>query len=185
MESEPITTVQHPATTAAYRGDTRLNIAALLPEIIIAGCIGAATIALWFLILDVIAGRPLYTPTALGTAFFQQSLEPIVLENLQVSIKAVFNYSMFHGFAFFVMGLIASLILTLAGKEIAVPMGVMLMFVLFVGLEFGFRLARAMLFPQNFQLTLGWNQILIGNLLAAAAMGIYLIRRHLPQESHS
>jgi hypothetical protein len=185
MESEPITTVQHPATNMAYRGGTRLSIAALLPEIIIAGCIGAATIALWFLVLDVIAGRPLYTPTVLGTAFFKQSPEPLVLENLPVSVKAIFEYSMFHGFAFIAIGLFASLFLTLAGKEMNVPMGVMMMFVLFVGLEFGFRLASAILFPQDLHLVLSWNRILIGNLLAAATMGIYLIRRHLLTQSHS
>ena len=39
-------------------------------EGIIAGIIGAATIAIWVLILDTINGHPLYTPTLLGTALF-------------------------------------------------------------------------------------------------------------------
>ncbi len=185
MENEPITTVKHPATSPAYRGETRLNIAGMFPEIIIAGCIGAGTIALWFLVLDLIAGRPLYTPTVLGTAFFHQSSGPVVLENFQVSIAAVFEYSVFHGFAFIAMGALASLFLTLAGKEMTLPMGIMLMFVLFVGLEFGFRLARVILFAQDLHLAMIWHRILIGNLLAAATMGIYLIRRHLPQEDLS
>ena len=32
---------------------------------------GAATIAIWFAVLDVVSGRPLYTPTVLGTALFR------------------------------------------------------------------------------------------------------------------
>ena len=38
---------------------------------IIAGFVGAATIAMWFLILDTINGRPLYMPSLLGTALFR------------------------------------------------------------------------------------------------------------------
>ena len=32
-------------------------------EAIVTGLLGAATIMIWFLILDVVNGRPLYTPT--------------------------------------------------------------------------------------------------------------------------
>ena len=37
---------------------------------IVAGIVGAATIALWFLVLDTIGGQPLRTPSLLGTALF-------------------------------------------------------------------------------------------------------------------
>src|SRR3954470_5887311 len=39
-------------------------------EGMIAGTCGAATLSLWFLLLDVLAGYPLYTPHVLGTALF-------------------------------------------------------------------------------------------------------------------
>jgi hypothetical protein len=42
--------------------------AAVYTEGLLAGVAGAATIAGWFLLLDSIAGRPLYTPSVLGTA---------------------------------------------------------------------------------------------------------------------
>src|SRR5947207_14917339 len=45
---------------------------ALAQEGLIAGLIGAATIAVWFLILDSLSGRPLYTPTVLGSALFRR-----------------------------------------------------------------------------------------------------------------
>src|SRR6266705_427846 len=37
-----------------------------LREGVITGCIGATAIALWFLIVDTIAGHPFYTPIFLG-----------------------------------------------------------------------------------------------------------------------
>src|SRR5215475_13348300 len=43
----------------------------LSQEGIIAGTCGAATITLWFLLIDVWAGHPLYTPNMLGTALFK------------------------------------------------------------------------------------------------------------------
>ena len=42
-------------------------------EGITAGLIGAATTAIWFLLLDALNGQPLHTPTVLGTALFRQS----------------------------------------------------------------------------------------------------------------
>src|SRR3990170_227162 len=53
-----------------------VEVSKVYVEGIIAGLIGAATIAIWFLILDVLDGRPLHTPTVLGTALFRQSAVP-------------------------------------------------------------------------------------------------------------
>ncbi|PYN49534.1 MAG: hypothetical protein DMD95_00925 [Candidatus Rokuibacteriota bacterium] len=46
------------------------DVTRLYQEGLIAGLVGAATVALWFLVIDSIQGRPLYTPTVLGTALF-------------------------------------------------------------------------------------------------------------------
>ena len=40
----------------------------VIREGVAAGLIGAAVVALWFLVLDSVVGRPLYTPAALGSA---------------------------------------------------------------------------------------------------------------------
>jgi hypothetical protein len=37
-------------------------------EGVVAGLIGAATIAIWFFVLDLYNGRPFYTPNVLGAA---------------------------------------------------------------------------------------------------------------------
>ena len=42
----------------------------LVREGVMSGVIGATSVAVWFLILDTIAGRPFHTPRVLGTLFF-------------------------------------------------------------------------------------------------------------------
>src|SRR5436190_19474547 len=56
--------------TASTTPETRTMT--LAQEGLIAGLIGAATIAVWFLILDSLSGRPLYTPTVLGRALVRR-----------------------------------------------------------------------------------------------------------------
>src|SRR5207249_9423879 len=64
------------------------DTARLYQEGMIAGVIGAATVAVWFLLLDTAAGHPLYTPTVLGTAIFRRGAlgSP---ETLSVSLEMV------------------------------------------------------------------------------------------------
>src|SRR5207237_708962 len=54
--------------TPRYIG--RMQVSRILREGFIAGLIGAGAVALWFLIVDVIAGRPFFTPAMLGSAAF-------------------------------------------------------------------------------------------------------------------
>ena len=48
------------------------DVTRLYQEGLIAGLVGAATVAIWFLIIDTIQGRPLYTPAVLGAALFHR-----------------------------------------------------------------------------------------------------------------
>lgn len=181
MQHEQNRTDPHSASTSAHQRDGSLPMDALLKDGIIAGIIGALTVALWFLIVDTIAGRPLYTPTLLGTAFFQHGENVTSPANLKVSLDIAFKYSVFHWLAFTVMGVIASFCLRLAAHEPHLGFGVLLFFVLFVVFEFGFRLVRATLFSQ--QVELAWAQVLIGNLLASAAIAVYVLRWYLHVET--
>src|SRR5205823_1851736 len=45
-----------------------MQLTRILREGFIAGLIGAGAVALWFLIVDIIAGRPFFTPAMLGSA---------------------------------------------------------------------------------------------------------------------
>ena len=48
----------------------------ILREGIVAGLIGAAVVAVWFLVFDIIRGQPFLTPGLLGAAVFQGVTDP-------------------------------------------------------------------------------------------------------------
>lgn len=141
---------------------------------IVAGTIGAATIALWFLILDTIKGRPLYTPSILGTVLFKPGAPLPALESVRVSFELVLVYTWVHWMVFCVIGGAASVLLRVAERRPEAGFAILLMFAIF---EFGF-LVGAMLFAEAILQAIAWQEILLGNLLAAGAMGTFLWRRH-------
>ncbi len=159
-----------PAVSAAPPFDT----ARLYQEGFIAGVIGAGTVALWFLVIDAINGRPLYTPTVLGTALFRRGAALTSLETLPVSLDMVLMFTWVHGMAFAVMGGLVSRLLAMAERNPSIGFGILLLFVIF---EFGFTVT-AMLFAAPILKVLTWPAVFVANLLAAAAMAGYFRLRH-------
>jgi hypothetical protein len=142
-------------------------------EGIVAGLIGAAVIALWFLILDTARGRPLYTPSILGHALFRRE----VLASggaVPISFEMVVVYTWVHAMAFCLIGGLASRLLALAEDRPNLGFGIVLLFVVF---EFGFVAAAALLASPILRV-IPWPSVLGANLLAAAAMSAYFWRRH-------
>jgi hypothetical protein len=166
-------TLPGPTDSVLPRSDTE-EISRLYREGIVAGVIGAATLAIWFLILDTINGRPLYTPTVLGTALFRRGAGLASPERLPISFEMVLLYSWVHGLVFAVIGGVASRLLQVAERNPNLGFGILLLFVVF---EFGF-LAVATLVEGRILQALAWQAILLGNLSAAAAMAGYFWRRH-------
>ena len=138
-----------------------------------AGAIGAATIAVWFLVLDVLQGRPLYTPTVLGTALVRGPglASP---ETLSVSLGMVLFFTFVHVVVFIALGVLAAGLIRLAEKNANYGFGLILFFVF---LLCGF-LFVAMLFAEDVLRALAWPAILVGNLLAVVAMALYFKPRH-------
>ena len=167
--------VQSGTTSAAARASQPSDISRIDVEGISAGILGAATIAIWFFILDVFNGRPFYTPSVLGSALFRHGLEIDQLQTLPISIEMVLIYTWVHGLAFCVVGGVASRLLALAERNVNFGFGILLFFVIF---EFGF-VAAALVFAEPILHALAWPAVLMGNLLAAAAMGLYFWRHHL------
>ncbi len=151
----------------------KVRVDTLYQDGIIAGLIGAATIAIWFLILDSVQGRPLYTPTVLGNALFKREALATV-RDVPISFEMVLTYTWVHGLVFCVIGGIASRLLALAEARPNLGFGIVLLFVVF---EFGFVLL-AMAFAEPILHAVTWPAILLGNLLAAGAMAAYFWRRH-------
>jgi hypothetical protein len=144
---------------------------ALYQEGIVAGILAAAAVAIWFLVVDSLAGRPFYTPSVLGTALFGRGAD---LDKVTVSLPTVAMFTWVHGLIFAALGGIAARLLVLAERHPSLGFGIVLFFVLF---QAGFTTAVALVAPSVF-IVLGWASIFVANLLAAATMVVYLRMRH-------
>ena len=140
-----------------------------------AGVAAAVTLAVWFLVVDSINGRPLYTPTVLGTALFCRGEGLTTPEVLPTSFEMILGFTWVHVLVFLLIGAGASRLLAVAERNPHVGFGVVLLFVLFEG---GY-LGAVMLFAQPLLHALAWSTVVAGNLLAAIAMAGVLWRRHL------
>jgi hypothetical protein len=139
---------------------------------LVAGVIGAATIAIWFFIIDIFNGRPFYTPSILGTILFRNSVE--LPETIPISFEMVLLYTWVHAMAFCVVGGVAAKLLELAESNLNVGFGILLLVVIF---EFGF-VGAAFIFAEPVLHALAWPTVLVGNLLAATTMATYFWRHH-------
>jgi hypothetical protein len=150
------------------------DVDGIYSEGLVAGLLGAAAIALWFLILDAVAGRPFHTPTILGTAIFRGGQGLASPETVPASFEMVLLYTWVHALVFCVIGGIAARLLAVAERQPNAGFGILLLFVFF---EFGF-LVVTLLFAEPILQALTWPAILGGNLLVAVVMGAYFWRRH-------
>lgn len=171
MGRDAVAARQHPTA----RED---ELSRVYTEGIIAGLLGAASIAVWFLIVDTINGRPLYTPSVLGTALsnvlFPGAAGPDNAAAGSISVEMVFLFTWVHGLVFAAIGGIAARLLAFAEHTANVAFGIVLLFVVF---EFGF-IAVTTIAAQQVLSSLAWPAVLVGNMLAAAVMGAYFWRRH-------
>ena len=143
-------------------------------EGMLAGMVGAATIALWFLMLDTLEGRPFYTPTMLGTVLFRHGGTAIDIKSLKPSFETVVSFTWVHTLIFLLIGMAAAKLVDLAERDPNFGFGVIILFVVF---QFGF-LQVSMIVASEVLDALAWPAVLGGNLLAAAAMAAVLWRRH-------
>ena len=146
----------------------------LYQEGMIAGVLGALAVAVWFLVLDSLSGRPFWTPTVLGTALFRHGSGLDAPATLPVSFEMVLMFSWIHGMVFAGLGGIAARLLGYVERHPSAGFGVLLLFVIF---QFGF-IAVATVFAEPVLRVLSAWSILVANLLAAATMTAFLWRRH-------
>jgi hypothetical protein len=143
----------------------------VLREGITAGVLGASAVALWFLVVDTLAGRAFYTPATLGRAVFGFFGPPAG----ETPVMHVIGYTVFHFAAFIALGILLAVIVRRAEVDTGVLAGLMLLFVVF---EVGFYGAMALLSQWTQLGDLAWYQVGAANLLAAALMGGYMWRGH-------
>lgn len=136
----------------------------------IAGVIGATAVALWFLVVDLVAAHPFYTPEILGRSVMS-ILGP---DRGDSTLLVVTVYTLFHYAAFIVAGIIATAIIHAGRQQSAVLAGALILFVAF---EIGFYGFTALL-SESALGDLAWYQIGAANLIATILMGAYLWRIH-------
>lgn len=145
-------------------------------EGVVAGTLGAVTIALWFFVIDLFQGRPLYTPTVLASALLYG--EPNTALEGALALRLTVGFTFVHWLGFTALGGFAAWMLGVAERNANLAFGVLL---LFAFMEVGF-LAVVAIFTQFIFQALSWQMVLIGNLLATAVMGLYFWRRHAHME---
>jgi hypothetical protein len=148
-----------------------MDFGRIVREGFIAGLIGAAAVATWFLIIDTVAGRPFFTPAMLGDALFWGQRDPT---QVSIAFPTVVGYTMVHVIAFVIVGMIAAF---LAYEVELFPMTLFIVIVFFAIFEFGFYVIVAILASQLLGALAWWN-VAIGNGIAAFGMGYYLWRMH-------
>jgi hypothetical protein len=136
----------------------------VLREGIVAGLIGAAVVALWFLAIDWVQGEPLRTPKLLGAAILRQP-EPGA---------AIIFYTVVHGVAFALFGVVGALLIAAAERHPLFVFAVVIFFTAFEVFFIGWVLIAARWVLDEIA---GWT-IFVGNLLATAAMLGYFFKGH-------
>jgi hypothetical protein len=143
----------------------------VLRDGIIAGVIGAAVVAVWFLLFDFARGKPLFTPALLGAAVFYGANDPTGLE---IAAGPIIGYTVIHGLAFIAFGIVAASLIVAAEREPAIFVAFVILFAAFEALFFG----AAGVLGQSMIGALVWWAILVGNLLASIAMLWYFFAGH-------
>lgn len=138
---------------------------------IIVGLIGAAIVALWFLLLDAARGRLLFTPAALGSALFLGAEDTA---DVRITPGIIALYTVVHVAAFIGLGLFVAALVHAAEREPQLLLGAALLFVTMEVFVIGLIAIMAAWLLD----ALAWWSIGIANVLAALAMGTYLWRAH-------
>ncbi len=142
-----------------------------LREGIIAGSIGAAIVAVWFLIYDAARGRPFRTPALLGAATFQGVTDTA---NVETATHLVVQYTVLHGVVFAMIGVLIAYLIVSAQRQ---PSRLLLIFIVLMCFEVFFLAVLTWLaHPVLNELT--WWAILLANALAAVGMLIYFFVGH-------
>ena len=135
---------------------------------LVAGLLGAAATALWFFVLDAVAGRPLQTPAALGSALLFGKTA------IEMSARVIIAYCVFHFVAF----VLAGVLFVWITERIERRPSFMLFALLFVILGEALALATLATYAQWGLGSLGVWSVTVANLLGIAVMGWYIWATH-------
>jgi hypothetical protein len=136
--------------------------------------VGGAALGLFFLLVDSARGQPFFTPSLMGSVLFLGVAADAVAE---VRLDMVAYFTMIHFALFGAVGLTLAILVHEVEVHSRHPREVI--GALFVVLEGGF-LIGANLFMPGVVEAIGFGRIVIGNLLTAVVMALFLMRSHNP-----
>jgi hypothetical protein len=148
-----------------------MNPQKVLYEGILVGLAGAAAVAAWFLVLDLVTATPFRTPALLGAVLFDGLRDPAALT---ITPAIVLKYTAVHGLAFLIFGWAIAGLFALAERDRHLLFGV---FMLFCCFEVAVLAAMMILGAWLLDTLQPWA-ILGGNLVAALVMLGLLFRDH-------
>src|SRR3989442_4357364 len=146
-----------------------MQLTRILREGFIAGLIGAGAVALWFLVVDTIAGRPFFTPAMLGSAVFWGVHDPALVV---IEYSRIIGYTMIHVSAFLIVGTVSAV---LAAEVEGAPPTLYLVVVFFAIFEFRLYVTVAIL-AQPLLGSLAWWNNPIRYAISVSWIGYYLRR---------
>jgi hypothetical protein len=160
------------ASRPADRGDVSALILEIVENGILAGMLGAAVVAVWFLVLDLATrGMPFYTPSLLGSVLFAGAEASEVTGQTGA---AIFAYTGLHGILFLAAGMALAWMFHQFEQNPQVGIILLLLFVTFEAIVWGVGVS---IIPALAGAVGAWA-ILVANLASAAAMFAFLLRRH-------
>jgi len=140
-------------------------------EGVIGGTIGAVTVAVWFLCIDVSMGQPFRTPGLLGATVFEGLRDPAALH---ITARLVLEYTVFHWLVFVAFGLVTAGLLAAADRDARLLFVVFLLFCCFEV----FALGLISILAERLFEVLAWWTLVMANLLAGLVMLGFFFRRH-------
>lgn len=135
------------------------------------GIIGGLAVALWFLVLDTLAGRPLLTPSLLGQVVLMGNPAP---DPGTVVFGAMLLYTAFHFIVFALLGMGLVAVVHWGTENSIVRYALLPIFLAFEVIFYGL---LEMLSERTGELFPFWA-VVSANTLAAVSMGLYLWYRH-------
>jgi hypothetical protein len=153
------------ARTAALPDGTLARV--LTARGAIAGCFGAGTVALWFLLIDTVTRTPLWSPSLMGGTLL---LGASPSASIGVDLGLVAGFSLVHCLLFAAFGIAATFVLH--GTRVR-PGSLIGIAGLAAGLQAGFALGAYALAPGLGE-ALGWLYVGGGNVAAAVSMAVCL-----------
>ncbi len=154
------------------RSDMTELVSRIAEDGILTGILGAAVVAIWYLIADIVArGTPFYTPSLLGSVAFAGM---DASEVTGVDGAALFAYTGLHGLLFLCAGFALAWMFAQFERNPQFGLIFLLLFVTFEAILWG---VGVTILPGLAGAVGAWT-ILVANLASASAMFAFLLVRH-------